>query len=128
MTYLCLLERYQATLDELHALMQRFPRVVTDMNALESEFLEYQAAPNDGFPAYFDQDDKPMRIDQMWYQISKKIDIYSGQPCFKHLAEFAKLLLLIPNNNYSYCDSMIGTIRNICTDGCHNLAKNAAQC
>ena len=30
------------------------------MNAPESEFLEYQATPDDEFPAYFDEDDKPM--------------------------------------------------------------------
>ena len=39
--------RSQATLDELHVLMQKFPRVTTGMNALESEFLEYQATPDD---------------------------------------------------------------------------------
>ena len=42
--------------------MQRLPRVITYMNALESEFLEYQATPDDEFPAYFKKDDKPMRI------------------------------------------------------------------
>ena len=45
--------------------------VITDMNALESEFLEYQATPDDEFPAYFDEDDKPMRVDHVWHQISK---------------------------------------------------------
>ena len=30
------------------------------MNALKSEFREYQATPDVEFPAYFDQDDKPM--------------------------------------------------------------------
>ena len=37
LTFLRLPERHQATLDELHVLMQRFPRVITDMNALELE-------------------------------------------------------------------------------------------
>ena len=41
-------ERHQATLDEL---MQRFSRIITDMNALKSEFVKYQATPDDGFPA-----------------------------------------------------------------------------
>ena len=41
-----LLERHQATLDEL---MQWFSRIITDINALESEFLEYQATPEDEF-------------------------------------------------------------------------------
>ena len=47
-------KRHQATLDELHLLMQRFSRVITDMNALKSEFREYQATPDVEFPAYFD--------------------------------------------------------------------------
>ena len=47
--------------------MKRFPRVTTDMNALESEFLEYQATPYDEFPTYFDEDDKSIRIDLIWY-------------------------------------------------------------
>ena len=72
------------------------------MNALESKFLEYQATPDDEFPAYFDEDDKPMRIDHIWHQISKQIDLYSGHPRIKHFVEFAKFLLLIPHSN-SYC-------------------------
>ena len=32
------------------------------MNALESEFLKYQATPYDEFPAYFDEDDKLMHV------------------------------------------------------------------
>ena len=44
-----LTERHQATLDKL---MQRFSRIMTDINALESEFLEYQATPEDKFPTY----------------------------------------------------------------------------
>ena len=63
------------------------------MNALESEFLEYQATPDDGFPAYFDKDDKPKRIDQICHLISKQNDLYSGQPHFKYLAEFTQCLL-----------------------------------
>ena len=50
--------------------MQRFIRAITDMNALESEFLEYQATPDDEFSAYFDENGKPMRIDHIWHQIS----------------------------------------------------------
>ena len=100
-------ERHQATLDEL---MQRFSRIITDMNALESEFLEYQATPDDEFPAYFDEDDKSMLIDYICHQISKQIDLYSGQPHFKHLAEFAKFLLLILHSN-SYCESIFSTTR-----------------
>ena len=65
-------ERHQATLDEL---MQRFSRIKTDMNALESGFLEYQATPDDEFPVYFDEDDKPMRNDHICHQISKQIDL-----------------------------------------------------
>ena len=50
--------------------VQRFPRVITEMNAIESEFLENQATPDDGFPAYFDEADKPKHIDHIWQQIS----------------------------------------------------------
>ena len=53
-------ERHQAALDELHLSMQRLPRAIIDMNAFESEFLEYQATTDDQFPTYFDYDDKPM--------------------------------------------------------------------
>ena len=35
------------------------------MNALESEFLEYEVTPDDEFPAYFDEDDKSMGIDHI---------------------------------------------------------------
>ena len=84
------------------------------MNDLELEFLEYQATPDDEFPAYF-EDNMPMRIDHIWHQISEQIDIYSGQPRFKHLAEFPNFLLSIPHNN-SYCESIFSTIRKICTD------------
>ena len=41
LTLIHLPERHQATLDELCVLRQRFPRVIADMNALKSEFLEY---------------------------------------------------------------------------------------
>ena len=54
------------------------------MNTLESGFLEYQATPDDEFPACFDKEDRPKHIDQIWHQISKQIDLYSVQPCFKH--------------------------------------------
>ena len=46
---------------------ERFPRVTTDMNALESEFLEYQAIPYDEFLTYFDEDDKSFHIDLIWH-------------------------------------------------------------
>ena len=126
LAFLHLPERHQAMLDELHVLMQVFPRVITDMNTCESEFREYQATSDLEFPPYFLQDDKPMRIDHICYQISKQIDLYPGQPRFKHHAEFAKFRLLIPLSN-SYCESIFSTIRKICTDGRHNLGKDATQ-
>ena len=54
----------------------------------------------------------------------KQIDLYSGQPRFKYLAEFVKLLLLIPHCN-SYCETVFSTIRKIFTDCRHNLGKDA---
>ena len=50
----------------------------------------------------------------------------SSLPRFKHLAKLAKVLLLIPHSN-SYCESVFSTIRKICTDGRHNLGKDAAK-
>ena len=63
LTFLCLPERHQATLDKLHVLRQRFPKVIADVNALESEFFEYQTTPDNEFQAYFEEDDKPMHTD-----------------------------------------------------------------
>ena len=100
-----------------------FPRVITDMSALESEFLEYQATPDDEFWAYFDENDKPIHTDHMWHQISKQTDLYSSQASFQHLAEFAKFLLLIPHSN-SYWERIFSTNRKICTVGCHNNGNN----
>ena len=70
MTFFRLPGRHQATLDELHVLTQKFTRLTVDMNVLESEFLEYQAVPDDEFPGYFDEDDKPMDADYICHQIS----------------------------------------------------------
>ena len=96
------------------------------MNTLESEFLEYQATTDDEFPVCFDEDDKPMRTDHIWHQISKQIDLYSGQHRFKYLAEFPRFLLLI-SHSYSYCESILSGIGKIFTDGRHNLGKDATQ-
>ena len=59
-----------------------------------------------------------MRIDHIWYQTSKQTDLYSGQPRFKHLTEFA---------NFYFCKFKFSTIRNIYTDSRHNLGKDATQ-
>ena len=87
------------------------------MSALESDFFEHQQ-----FPVYFDEDDKPMHIDHTRHQISKQTDLWTGQPRFKHLAEFAKFLFLIPHSN-SYCESIFSTVRKIRTDGRHNIGE-----
>ena len=67
-----------------------------------------------------------MHTNHIWYQISKQIDLYSGQHWFKHLVQFAKFLLLIAHSN-PYCESIFSTIRKICTEGCHNIGKDATQ-
>ena len=123
LTFLRPPEIQHATLDKLHVLMQRFLRVIIDMNALESEFLEYQATLEDEFPTYSEEDDKPIHNDHIWYQISMEIDLYSGQPHYKHLTEFAEVLLLVSHSN-SYCEIIFSTIRKICTDGCHERRYN----
>ena len=78
LTFLRLPEIHQSTLDELHVFMQRFPEVIADMNALESEFLVYETTPWDEFPAYFDENDNSKYIDHVWHQMSKQIKLYSG--------------------------------------------------
>ena len=88
--------------------------------------MEHQATPDYKFPAYFDKDDKPMHIGPISKQIFKQIELYSGQNSLKHLAEFAKFLLLIPHSN-SYCKSIFITTRKICNDGHHNLKKDATE-
>ena len=37
-----------------------------------------------------------------------------------------KFLLLIPHSN-AYCKSIFSTIKNVCTDGRHNLDKNPTE-
>ena len=100
-------EKHQAMLDKL---TQKFSKIITDINALESEFLEHQATPYDEFPAYFDEHDKRMCNDHICHQISKEIKLYYGQLHFKYLAEFSKFLLLIPHSNL-YCESIFSTSR-----------------
>ena len=128
LTFLRLPERHQASTDDLEVIINRFPNVINsdDLNDLEAEFLDYQAAPNTELPAYFDEDDKPIRIDQVWHKVSLLNDAFSGLPRFKHLAKLAKVLLLIPHSN-AYCESVFSTIRKICTTGRHNLGKDAAK-
>ena len=67
-----------------------------------------------------------MHIDHICHQISKQVDLYFGQPRFKHLAEFAKFPFLIPQNN-SYCESIFSTVRKTFTDCRHNLEKDATE-
>ena len=126
LTFFRLPERHQAMLDEWDVLMQGFLRFITEMNPFESEFLEYQATPDDKFSVYFDKDDKPIGTDHIWHQISKQVNLYSGQRRFKYFAEFAKFLLLISHSN-SFCESIFSAIGKICTDGAHNLGKYATQ-
>ena len=51
--------------------MEKFPKVILDVNVIESKFLEYQAASDRELPSYFDEDGKPVRINLIWHQISQ---------------------------------------------------------
>ena len=62
----------------------------------------------------------------MWRHIAAIKDPYSGLPRFPVLVQLVRVLLLIPQSN-SYCESVFRTVRKICTDGRHNLGKNATQ-
>ena len=55
--------------------MQRFSRVITSINALESEFLVFHATTDDAFPAYFDKYDKSRHINHIRYKITKGISL-----------------------------------------------------
>ena len=46
--------------------MERFPKVVLVVDALESKLLEYQAASG-SVPSYFDEIGKPARINLIWH-------------------------------------------------------------
>ena len=62
---------HQASTNELEVIMKRFPVINSSVvNDLKSEFLDYQAAPDKELPAYYDEDDKPIRIDLVWHKIS----------------------------------------------------------
>ena len=127
-TFLRLPERHQASTNELEVIIKRFPNVInsSDINDLESEFLDYQAASDKELPGYYDEHDKPVRIDLVWHKISLLKDPFSGLPRFQHLSKLAKVLLLIPHSN-AYCESVFSTIGKICTDGRHNLGKDAKK-
>ena len=65
---------HQESTNELEVIMKRFPNVINSsvVNDLKSEFLDYQAAPahsNKELSAYYDEDDKPIRIDLVWHKI-----------------------------------------------------------
>ena len=96
------------------------------MIALESGFCEYQGTPVHEFLAYLRRMISPCALITFGTKISNQIDLYSNQPCFKHLAEFAKFLPLIPHSN-SYCESIFSTIRKIFTVGRHKLGKDTTQ-
>ena len=62
LTFLRLPERHKASSDDLQVIMEKFPKVILDVNALESKLLEYQAASDGELPSYFDENGKPVLI------------------------------------------------------------------
>ena len=75
--------------------LQWFPRVITDMNTLESEFYEYQATPDDEFPAYFDKNEIPCALITFGTKYLKKLMYNLVNLVLNTLQNFAKFLLLI---------------------------------
>ena len=126
LTFLRLPERYKASSDRLQVLMEKFRKVVLDVNALESKLLECQAASDSESPSYFDENGKPVRINLIWHQMWQFTESHSNQHQFKNLSQLAKFLLLIPHSN-SYCESVFSTIRKICTEYRYNFGKNTQQ-
>ena len=78
LTFLRLPERHQVSTDELEVITQRFPNVINsdDIKDLQSEFIDYQAASDNNLLAFFDDYDKPIRIDQVWQKNSSLNDAY----------------------------------------------------
>ena len=109
-------------------ILQRFPTVVVEaqLDDRQTQFLDYQAMSDASLPHYTDEDGKKIRIDAVWRDITAIKDPYSGLPRFPVLVQLVRVLLLIPQSN-SYCESVFRTVRKICTDGRHNLGKNATQ-
>ena len=128
LTFIRLPDRHLATQEELNILCNRFPDVIdkSELDDLYTQFLDYQALPNESLPDYEDEDGKRIRIDAVWRDIAAIKDPYSGTPRFPLLVELAQILLLIPHSN-AYCESIFSTVRKICTDGRHNLGKNATE-
>ena len=78
------------------------------------------------FPHYTDEDEKKIRIDAVWRDITAIRDPYSGLPRFPVLVQLVRILLLIPHSN-AYCESVFSIVRKTYADGRHNLGKNATQ-
>ena len=126
LTFLRLPEKHKVSSDDLQVIMERFLKVILDINALEPELLEYQAASDSDLPSYFVENGKPVRIDLIWHQISQLTEPHSNQHQFKNLSQLAKFLILILHSN-SYCESAFSTISKICTDYRYNFGKNAQE-
>lgn len=82
-------ERHKASSDDLQVIVERFPKVILDVNALESKLLECQAASDSELPSYFDEYCKPIEIDLIWHQIYKLTKPQFNQPQFKNLSQLS---------------------------------------
>ena len=128
LTFTCVPNYQKATLDQLSILVAQFPNVIPqeDITQLDTEFLEHQCTSEIELPSYLNENKTPNRIDFIWYEIIKIIDQCTVQPKFKHLPKLVKFLLSIPCSN-AYCESIFSTVKEICTDGRHNLGKHAKE-
>ena len=64
LTFIHVLDRQKATLDELSILVTRFPNVIPqeDITQLETEFLEYQCTSEKELPSYLNENKIPNKI------------------------------------------------------------------
>jgi hypothetical protein len=81
-----------------------------------SEFCLYQASSDEELD--LSVEDADFRIDVFWSELAKK-----KQLLFPHLAEVAKVILLVPHSN-AFCEGLFSIVRKVVTDQRSQLGRN----